>query len=54
MSGSYSRDIYGRRVLTGLTFAETNEFETLDRHSGMNANAFTREVLAASEGAKQS
>ena len=30
MSGSYSRDIFGRQVLTGLTFAETNEFETLD------------------------
>jgi hypothetical protein len=30
MSGSCSRDIFGRRVLTGLTHAETNEFEALD------------------------
>ena len=30
MSGSYNRDIFGRRVLTGLTHSETNEFEALD------------------------
>ena len=28
--GSYSRDSLGRRVLIGLTFAETREFERLD------------------------
>jgi hypothetical protein len=27
----YSRDVFGRRVLTGLTFAETHEFELLDK-----------------------
>jgi hypothetical protein len=27
---SYSRDFLGRQVLTGLTFAETLEFELLD------------------------
>jgi hypothetical protein len=26
----YSRDILGRRILTGLTFSETREFERLD------------------------
>lgn len=30
MSRSHSRDIFGRRVLTGLTYAETHEFELLD------------------------
>jgi hypothetical protein len=29
-SHSYSRDIFGRQVLIGLTFAETHEFELLD------------------------
>jgi hypothetical protein len=27
---SHSRDIFGRRVLIGLTYAETHEFELLD------------------------
>ena len=26
----YSRDIFGRQVLVGLTYAETHEFENLD------------------------
>ena len=26
----YSRDIFGRQVLAGLTYAETHEFEQLD------------------------
>jgi len=30
MSRSYSRDIFGRTALTGLTYAETHEFELLD------------------------
>jgi hypothetical protein len=30
MPRSYSRDIFGRTVLTGLTYAETHEFELLD------------------------
>lgn len=30
MSRSYSRDIFGRKVLVGLTYAETHEFELLD------------------------
>ena len=29
-SRSYCRDIFGRRVLIGLTYAETLEFELLD------------------------
>jgi hypothetical protein len=27
---SHARDIFGRRVLIGLSYAETHEFETLD------------------------
>ena len=30
MSRSYGRDIFGRKVLIGLTYAETHEFELLD------------------------
>lgn len=30
LSDSYGRDIFGRRILLGLTYAETQEFEQLD------------------------
>ena len=30
MSRYYSQDIFGRKVLVGLTYAETHEFELLD------------------------
>ena len=30
MRCSYRRDVFGRKVLIGLTYAETHEFETLD------------------------
>ena len=30
MSRTYSRDIFGRQVLVGLTYAETREFKLLD------------------------
>ena len=30
MPCSYSRDIFGRHILVGLTYAETHEFELLD------------------------
>ena len=30
MSRCYGQDIFGRKVLVGLTYAETHEFELLD------------------------
>jgi hypothetical protein len=38
MSRSYSRDIFGRQVLVGLTYSETYEFELLDAAPPIDEN----------------